>query len=674
MKRLRYLLPVMLQAFVLFAAGQPGANDSLLRIIQEDRRDPAEMKALNELAGNYLRTDLAKAKACLYRAIELSGNGNFPTQLGNAYSQMVAIHQNTGQTDSAIRYLSLLEKLSEKNPAARSVYVGTAGLFYRREKNLKAALPFMIEALDKAAAAAKGDPSVSNRTSLAGQNLNIGNTYIEMGDYRTALEYHLKALKLFEEVDNKKGISFCYQAIGGGFQGLHQLKPALVYTNRALALKTELNDERGIATSLKQIGSIFRYQPQNDSALYYYNKSLKIVQKMNLKLEEMDLDLDMGNVYKDKKDLDNARLYFQNGKLLAKTADDSMRASTFDAALISIQATEKKQQLAEKKLMSSLSNSIEAGNKTAELLNYQYLADHYARIGQWEKAQAYTRKYYEMTDSVEGIKVQLQLKKMEGQYNVEKKEQEIVLLKKDQQVTHLTLEKQKAFQYGAILVLALLLLICFLVINRYRIVHRARQAIEMEKMRNHIARDLHDDIGSTLTSINIMSNVALHSPETQEAVMRTNLQKIKDRSSAIMEKMDDIVWTINPQLLYRMTEFAAEMLEPLNIRYSFEQKGDFSSVKLDIGKRKDLYLLFKEAVNNAAKYSQCSNLYVRLWQDRDSLRLEIADDGKGFVEEGVRNGNGLNNMRERAASMVARIRIDSALGQGTCIGLDLPIT
>jgi two-component system sensor histidine kinase UhpB len=128
------------------------------------------------------------------------------------------------------------------------------------------------------------------------------------------------------------------------------------------------------------------------------------------------------------------------------------------------------------------------------------------------------------------------------------------------------------------------------------------------------------------------------------------------------------------QLLYRMTEFAAEILEPLNIRYSFEEKGDFSSVKLDIGRRKDLYLLFKEAVNNAAKYSQCSNLYVRLWQDRDSLQLEIADDGKGFVEEDVRNGNGLNNMRERAASMFARIRIDSALGQGTRIALDLPIT
>ena len=241
------------------------------------------------------------------------------------------------------------------------------------------------------------------------------------------------------------------------------------------------------------------------------------------------------------------------------------------------------------------------------------------------------------------------------------------------------LEKQKLFQYGALIPVALLLLIGFLVINRYRIVHRARRAIELEKMRNHIARDLHDDIGSTLSSINILSKVALQSPSADGS--QSSLEKIIARSAAIMEKMDDIVWTINPrndtmeQLLYRMKEFAGEILDPLNINYSFEANADFSSLKLDIGRRKDLYLIFKEAVNNAAKYSQCkANLDIRLRRDGNFLQLEIADDGKGFAAETIKAGNGLNNMRERAASMLARLKIDSAIGRGTRIGLDLPIT
>ena len=679
MKCCRYLLVGVLQTLFFVAAGQTNATDSLLRIVQENKRDMAEAKALNALASDYVRTDMGKAKECLHRAMDICAGADLPIQLGGAYALMTSICQNIGQPDSAIYYLTLLQKLSEGRPAVRSNYVQAAGLYYKRQSNIKAALPFMLEALEMCAARTKADPSVVNRTALAGQTLNVGNTYIEMGEYREALHYHLDALRLFEAVDNKRGISFCYQMIGAGFLSLKQLKPATEYTRKALELKTKLNDERGIATGLQQMGAIFNDAHQSDSSIIYYKKALSIDEKLGLKQEQLNVSLDMGNLYKEKKDLARATFYFQKGRTLARQSGDSSRAVTFDAALIAVRSTQDFQEAAEKKLMSSLNNSIRESDKGSELLNYQYLAEHYASVGEFPKALAYTRKYYEMSDSLQGLTVQLQLRKMEGQYSVEKKEEEIALLKKDKQLAHLQLEERKTFEYGTILLFLLLLLIIFLVVNRARIVQRTRRTIEMEKMRNHIARDLHDDIGSTITSIHIMSKVALHAPDTQGESVRTSLQKIKERSSAIMERMDDIVWTINPQndtmeqLLYRMKEFAAEILEPLNINYRFEENGDLASIKLDIRKRKDLYLLFKEAVNNAAKYSECTNLYIRIRQDGDSLQLEIADDGRGFAEEGVRNGNGLKNMRERAISMVAKIRIDSVVGQGTKIGLDLPI-
>jgi two-component system sensor histidine kinase UhpB len=97
-------------------------------------------------------------------------------------------------------------------------------------------------------------------------------------------------------------------------------------------------------------------------------------------------------------------------------------------------------------------------------------------------------------------------------------------------------------------------------------------------------------------------------------------------------------------------------------------------LKLDVRRRRDLYLLFKEAVNNAAKYSQCVNLTIRLRQEGDSLQMEISDDGKGFAESEVVRGNGLNNMRERAAGMAGKIAIQSALGRGTKIVLDAVLT
>jgi two-component system sensor histidine kinase UhpB len=682
MKFFRHLLLLFLQITFLLARGQSSVNDSLLKIIGENKMDVRENNALNELASNYGRTDLPKAKSYLYKSIKLAESLNNNILLSHAYSQMVIVQLNTGRADSSQYYLSLLKRLSETSrlDPITGNYNFTAGLFYKLQGNFKAALPYMMESLNENIRHVKDNPIPQNRVTLAGQNLNIGNTYTDMGEYRNALQYHLKALQLFEELNNKKGISFCYQGIGADFLELGQDKQAMFYTLKAKAMKNELNDERGMATSLKQMGSICLDLKQYDSALNYYIESLKIMQKMKLITEEANLSSDIGKVYALKKDQVNAKLFYNNSKLLAQQVGDSSRVAAVDAALIALQTTITEQRLVEKKLISSLNTSIEAGDKKSELSNYQYLADHYASIRQFDKALEYANKFHHINDSLQSMEVQLQMKKMEEQYNLEKKEQEIALLKKDQQLTHLSLEKQKVFQFGTLLFLFLLLLIGFLVINRYRIVHNARRQIEMEKMRNRIAQDLHDDIGSTLTSITVLSNVALQSQEKEELLMRTNLKKIKERSTAIMESMDDIVWAINPQndtmeqLLFRMKEFAAEILEPLNINYTFEENGNFSSTKLDIKKRKDLYLIFKEAVNNAAKYSRCKNLHIGFQEKQQSLQMEIVDDGKGFVEQHVIKGNGLNNMRERAASIGAKILINSTIASGTRINLDMAIT
>jgi len=361
-------------------------------------------------------------------------------------------------------------------------------------------------------------------------------------------------------------------------------------------------------------------------------------------------------------------------------AKDSALLVSIDAAMAAMQSTIALQLKDEQKLKSSLKNSIELGDKTNELINYQYLADYYTNNKQFDKALGYTMKLYQATDSISSNNLQLQIKKIEQQYNFEKKENEIALLKKDQQLSLANLQKQRSFQYGVIIFLVMALLIGFLFINRYRVVQRASRVIEMERMRNNIARDLHDDIGSTLTSINILSNVALLQQEHTDTMMGANMQKIKDRSSAIMESMGDIVWAINPQndtfeqMIFRMKEFAAEILEPLNINYTVKEEGNFSNIKLDIKKRKDFYLIFKEAVNNAAKYSHCTNLQILVKQDMQFLHLKVVDDGTGFNEQVVKNGNGLVNMRERAASMGAKIVINSVPGKGTGIVLDMPIT
>lgn len=197
-----------------------------------------------------------------------------------------------------------------------------------------------------------------------------------------------------------------------------------------------------------------------------------------------------------------------------------------------------------------------------------------------------------------------------------------------------------------------------------------------DQIRSKVARDLHDDMGSTLSSIKIMSNIALEKNEPATALHY--LKTIRQNATAMQESMSDMVWAINPendsveQVIIRMKEFCAEILEPLNIQYAFYEEGDFSYIKLDLNTRKDFYLIFKEALNNAAKYSTCTAVLIHLRYTNGGISLSIEDNGKGFDTTATSSGNGLRNMNYRARSIAASLVIESKAGKGTSVKVEIP--
>ena len=211
--------------------------------------------------------------------------------------------------------------------------------------------------------------------------------------------------------------------------------------------------------------------------------------------------------------------------------------------------------------------------------------------------------------------------------------------------------------------------VCSLRISKY---------IMEDRLRGKIARDLHDEMGSTLTSINIISKVALQQADGN-VTMKNNLQKIKDHSGHMMESMSDMVWAINPandtleKIILRMKEHAAEILEPVKINHYFMEEGTLDDIKLNLGHRKDLYLIFKEALNNAVKYSEASEIHILLSRGNNCLIMKIKDNGKGFETGKTYSGNGLRNMNTRAKQMQAMLEIQSLPGDGSTVLLQVPI-
>jgi ligand-binding sensor domain-containing protein/two-component sensor histidine kinase len=211
----------------------------------------------------------------------------------------------------------------------------------------------------------------------------------------------------------------------------------------------------------------------------------------------------------------------------------------------------------------------------------------------------------------------------------------------------------------------------------YRI--RINRVVAMERMRSSISRDLHDEIGSSLSSVQIMSAFAEESIDSTPADAKRWVNRIGGNTKEMMEKMRDIVWTLNSSdeisgnIITRMNQYISHTLEPKDIECRLTADEKVNESLNDFARKRNVYLIFKEAVNNAAKYSDCKQVNISLMNESNRLRLTISDNGKGFDTTSSSTGNGLNNMRKRAAEINATIEITSSTGKGTVVSLVMPI-
>lgn len=204
--------------------------------------------------------------------------------------------------------------------------------------------------------------------------------------------------------------------------------------------------------------------------------------------------------------------------------------------------------------------------------------------------------------------------------------------------------------------------------------YRTQQRRHVEVIRDRIARDLHDDVGSTLSSIRFFSEFARSKVINPEVTPL--LQRINESAAALSESLQDIIWTINSKndqfedLVTRMRQFGLRVLEVKNIHFNVQVAEDFSSTRLSIEQRRNIYLIFKEATINAAKYAEATEIKLDLKLQKKQLKMVISDNGKGFDLQQVTSGNGLLNMKKRAQEISGILNITSQPGAGTCIELN----
>jgi signal transduction histidine kinase len=322
----------------------------------------------------------------------------------------------------------------------------------------------------------------------------------------------------------------------------------------------------------------------------------------------------------------------------------------------------------------SVAKSIE--NKRDIEFNYQWLYALDSAEGKYRQAFEHYKFYKLYQDSLYGDETGNKMEQLKFQYETEKKDKEIELLNKDNEIKALQLSRQKAIRHGMIAGIVLLFITGFFLFRSFRLRKKLEQQQAIISERKRISADLHDDVGSGLSRIMLLTELVKDEARTPET--RKEAEKIAAISRELSANISEIIWALNANndnmesLLAYIRRYAAEFFENSAVILRIDTPGEITRTPISGELRRDIFYTVKEALHNTFKHSQASEAILSFSVENEFLTIVIHDNGIGMPEkETGRYGNGLTNMQQRMESVGGSISIENH--QGTKITLTVPI-
>lgn len=412
-----------------------------------------------------------------------------------------------------------------------------------------------------------------------------------------------------------------------------------------------------------------------DSAIYYLQKSIQ--EAIVLKKPDIYRTISLGNIgysYYLQKKTAIAKPLLKEDLNGALRVDDKGLAAGAAIPLADIYLAERKWSTADSLLI--LARSYISYSKQLDRLEkfYPVRSKYYQYLGKEQLALLYRDSAIWAIKRNDSVFNSLLVMRVQQRTDMVKLAEEKSKLENYQKISQIRL--------WAIFIIFLVIGTGLLIVRRYRnrLKKDKKQIEELSRilaLRQRLSADIHDDIGSTLSSISLYTHSLLMQP--QNSTQQTVLEKIKQNAKQVQDSLSDMVWNINPEMdlmakvVARMRNFGAEMTEPNGIEFSFEITGEVINLKIDMAARRNLYLIYKEAINNAVKYANCTIINVKLGSAESNLLMTIIDNGAGFETTVEYHGNGLRNMQRRASESKGELTIKSIPTFGTTVTLTIPI-
>jgi signal transduction histidine kinase len=506
-----------------------------------------------------------------------------------------------------------------------------------------------------------------------------------MGKFDDALASFKAALNIREKIKDEKGIAATLSSIGQLYYESGDPAEAIKYLDRVLSTK---DNEKVLLITLHTRANIYGVQGDYEKALDLDRKGLEMAKKMNAVYAFGMFYDNIANCYLAQNKYDKAAEYFQKTLEIDSRMNNKKQMGDTWFNLASMEASRGNQGKAIQYGIRALQLQREGEASGGAQKTLEFLAESHAEAGHFREAYFYKTKADALEDSLVSEKTKTKLDEFNVLYETARKETEIGQLKDQQQINKLSLIRNELLlekrNYQIITIGGILLFlsaIAWFLYNRQRLRQRQIQEkaiLDAEyKERIRIARDVHDDLGSGLSRISLMAEVAKDKSGGDQDVKNT-IGHIAGVSKELVENMRDLVWVLNPantspdNLIARMREYISEYLEEANIEVAFDLPATHPDLKLPRDIQRNVFLTVKEAIHNIVKHSHATNIFVDAAYEGTGLSIRIQDDGRGFHQtEILQKGNGLRNMRQRIESIGGQFEIHSDTGGGTSIRMQV---
>lgn len=498
---------------------------------------------------------------------------------------------------------------------------------------------------------------------------HIGFIYHQVSEYRQALHYYQQALKISERF--KARDILILSSIGDAYGNMNQLDSALLFQRKAYALLKGL--PRGtLHSAISTRFGILQVRLGNNSlALRLYQDAIRNALLIGDMLNQDRAQFRIAELYYQLHQPDSSARYAHLAFVTSQRTSDKL--TEFSASTLLVKLYQAKGNLDSafhyQQVTMAAKDSL-YGPERFKQLQLLTLSEH-QRQQQLQQDQARSQDRFQRIGLLSALGVFLLIALLLWRNNRQQERANRALNQKNVQIEtqretlETTLSQLRTTQTQ--------------LIEKEKMASLYQQQLKIQQVRNKIASELHDDIGSTLSSIYLFSEVAKKEINQDSLQALPMLEKIENSSQQMMQSMSEIVWAIQPKnddtanLVEKIHSFANELLSASNIRFRFEYPDQFLSIPIAMEIRRNIYLIFKETLNNIAKHSQATQVDMEVEWGEKNIRICIQDNGQGFDAQSPSQGNGLRNLYSRAEEIGGRLRIDSQPGRGTGIYLQCPL-